>query len=64
MSKTVWFTASKAFARSIDAATVRMGGLGWLKPDAIWWTIGRRAVVVDLLGRKPCWESASGRELI
>ena len=32
----VWFTASKALERSIDAATVRRGGLGWLMPDAMW----------------------------
>ena len=37
----MWLTASNALDRSIDAATVRKGGLGWLKPVAIWFTIGR-----------------------
>ena len=59
----VWLTASNALDRSIDAATVRKGGLGWLKPVAILLTIGRRAVVVERLDLKPCWVSDKGRVL-
>ena len=60
-SRRVWSTMSKAFDRSSDIATVRCGGLGWLKPVAIWWVKGRRAVVVDLFFLKPCWASERGR---
>ena len=60
-SRRVWFTMSKAFDRSSDIRTVRFGGLGLLKPVAIVWVSGRRAVVVDLFLLKPCWDSDRGR---
>ena len=58
----LWLTVSNAFDRSIDTATVRRGGLGSLKPEMTWCARGSRAVVVDRVGRKPCWVGASGRE--
>ena len=53
----VWLTMSKALEKSIDMVNVLFGGLGWLKPKATLCARGRRAVVVEWFGRKPCWES-------
>ena len=44
--------------KSIAMTVVRVGGLRWLNPRAIASVMGRRAVVVDLAGLKPCCESA------
>ena len=47
-------TMSKAFEKSVDMVTVQWRDWGWLKPQVIWWVMGRRAVVVDLFGWKLC----------
>ena len=54
---------SNALEKSIDMVTVLCGGQGWLNPSATLCVRGRRAVVVEWLGRKPCWEGARGRVL-
>ena len=59
----LWLIVSKALDKSIDTATVREGGLGRLKPVTTWWVRGRRAVVVERVGRKPCWVGERGSEL-
>ena len=50
--------------KSMAIMEVLVGGLRWLKPIAMGWTSGRRAVEVEWRGRKPCWESARGREAV
>ena len=59
----LWLTVSKALDRSIDTATVRRGGHRLLKPVTTWCVRGRRAVVVERVGRKPCCVGERGREL-
>ena len=59
----VWSTESNALDKSKATTAVRVGGLFWLKPIMAWLMMGRRAVVVDLKGAKPCWEKALGREV-
>jgi hypothetical protein len=46
---------SKAFEISTATATVLVAGFLQLKPSEALATRGRRAVVVDRPGRKPCW---------
>ena len=43
-------------------AAVREAGLFWLKPTAMEVVRGRRAVVVECLALKPCWEGFTGKE--
>ena len=56
-----WCTESKALEKSIARAAVLEAGLFWLNPDATSVDRGRRAVVVECMGRKPCWELFGGR---
>ena len=56
-----WWTESKALEKSIARAAVREAGLRWLKPEATSVESGRRAVEVECMGRKPCWERLGGR---
>ena len=60
--RVLWLTVSNALDRSIDTATVRRGGHRSLKPVTTWCVRGRRAVVVDRVGRKPCCVGERGRE--
>jgi hypothetical protein len=59
----VWSTESKALERFKATTAIWTGGLFWLNPMMAWLTMGRRAVVVDLKGVKPCWVEALGREV-
>ena len=45
------FTASNALLMSETTATVHCGGLGLLKPLAIWW---QKAMSVEYLCLNPC----------
>ena len=54
-------TESKALLKSMARRAERWAGLRSLKPVAIAWEIGNRAVVVECKGLKPCWELFEGR---
>ena len=62
MSFVCW-TMSNALEKSIDMATVRCGGLSWLKPRATLCVRGRSAVVVECRVLKPCCVGEMGRVL-
>ena len=63
----VWLIVSNTLDKLTGTATatvtVRSGGQSWLKPCMIWCVRGRRAVVIDLFERKPCWMEFSGKEV-
>ena len=53
-SKMSWLTESNARERLTAAMTVLLGGFLSLKPEAISWTNGSKADVVERQGRNPC----------
>lgn len=53
-------TVSKALLMSMAAITVREGGRAWLKPSNMCCVNMVCSVVVECLGRKPCWEVERG----
>jgi hypothetical protein len=53
-SRSVMSTKSNALLKSKATKTVCLGDFFWLRPSWMRFVIGRRAVVVDLIGLKPC----------
>ena len=54
-SRVGWCTEAKALEKSIVRAAVREAGFLWMNPVATMVDSGKRAVVVECIGRKPCW---------
>ena len=61
MRSFVWLIVSKDYEKSMVIMTVREEAFSWLSPSTTFWVRGRRADVVNLFFRKPCWVSANGR---